>query len=168
MLRHYPARLSRALVLFLSGMLLSLGAGAAEQPVRPFVAGTLQKIVAERQGKPFILALWSVSCTHCPEELKTLARLKQANPALDVVLVSTDDADESPRVRELAQRFGLAAVPQWVFADPAPERLRFEIDRRWYGELPRTLFFDRQHRVEAVSGLVPPERLARWIAEHVR
>ncbi|MBI2306751.1 MAG: TlpA family protein disulfide reductase [Rhodocyclales bacterium] len=149
-------------------MLLSAAARAVEEPVRPFVAGSLQKIVGERQGRPFILALWSVSCTHCPEELKTLGRLKQANPALDVVLVSTDDAEDAPRVRELARRFGLATAPQWVFADAAPERLRFEIDRKWYGELPRTMFFDRKHQVEAVSGLVSQERLARWIGENVR
>lgn len=165
MLRHYPTRLPRALFLVLSGLLLSAVSCAAEEPVRPFVAGSLQKIAGERQGKPFILALWSVTCTHCPEELKTLGRLKQANPGLDVVLVSTDDPEDTPRVRELARRFGLAAAPQWVFAEAAPERLRFEIDRAWYGELPRTMFFDRKHQVEAVSGLVPPERLARWVRE---
>ena len=30
---------------------------------------------AARQGRPFILALWSISCTHCPEELRTLVHL---------------------------------------------------------------------------------------------
>lgn len=148
-------------------LLLTLPAGAAET-VRPFVSGSLAKIAAERQGRPFIVALWSVTCTHCPQELKALAQLRQAYPGLDVVLVATDAADEAPRTRELAQRYGLGDAPQWIFADDMPERLRFEIDRRWYGELPRTMFYDRQHRVESVSGLVPEARLARWAREHLK
>lgn len=148
--------------------LLLAGTVHAEQAVRPFVSGSLAKIVAERQGKPFIVALWSVSCTHCPEELKTLARLRQAHPALDIVLVATDDPEEAPRTRDLARRYGLGDVPQWIFAEAMPERLRFEIDRRWYGELPRTMFFDRSHQVESVSGLVPEARLTRWVRENLR
>ncbi len=165
-----PRFLFRHLRNTLAALLLSLFAmhGHAADGVRPFVAGSLAKIAAERQGRPFILALWSVSCTHCPTELKALGRLKKAHPDLDVVLVATDDADEAAQTRELAERFGLGRVPQWIFADPIPERLRFEIDRRWYGELPRTLFFDREHKVEAVSGLVPEERLQRWVQANVR
>lgn len=167
---NFLPRLSRALLLSLACVLAAgaTAAAAGDEVVRPFVSGSLQKIAGERQGKPFILALWSVTCTHCPEELRALGRLKQANPGLDVVLVSTDDPEEAPRTREIARRFGLEAAPQWVFADAAPERLRFEIDRKWYGELPRTLFYDRNHKVEAVSGLVPAERLARWVRENVR
>ena len=47
------------------------------------------------------------------------------------------------RRRSSRSPYGLGKVEQWVFADPMPERLRFEIDRRWYGELPRTHFYDR-------------------------
>lgn len=168
----FPARknVSRSAFILFAGLvclLAAVAAGAAET-VRPFVAGSLAEIAAERQGRPFIVALWSVACTHCPQELKTLARLRQAHPGLDVVLVATDDAGEAPRTQELAQRYGLGDAPQWIFADDLPERLRFEIDRRWYGELPRTLFYDRQHRVESVSGLVPEARLARWLRENLR
>lgn len=150
-------------------VLLSLATlAAAVQPVRPFVAGSLAKIAGERQGKPFVLALWSVSCTHCPQELKALGELKKRHPRLDIVLVATDSPEEAPRTAELAARFGLGRVEQWVFADDMPERLRFEIDRRWRGELPRTHFYDREHRVEAVSGVVPARQLGAWVAANVR
>jgi hypothetical protein len=68
----------------------------------------------------------------------------------------------------MARGYGLEKSPQWIFADAMPERLRFEIDRRWHGELPRTYLYDRQHTVQAFSGLVPAEQLAQWIKDHVR
>ena len=50
----------------------------------------------------------------------------------------------------------------------APERLRFAIDPRWHGELPRTYLYDRAHVVQAVSGVIPPEQLTKWVKENVR
>lgn len=144
-------------------------AGNAEAgDLRVFAPGSLQKIVAERQGKPFVLAFWSISCTHCPSELKALGALKKAHPKLDVVLVAADSPDDAPQAAKIAQSHGLGKVPQWVFADEAPERLRFEVDPRWHGELPRTYLYDRAHVVEAVSGLVPQEQLAKWVRENAR
>lgn len=140
-------------------------AAMADTTVRPFVAGSLSQIQAARQGKPFVLAFWSIGCVHCPAELKTLGELKRRHPKLDVVLVAADMPDDAPQTAQLAKSYGLGKVEQWVFADPMPERLRFEIDRRWYGELPRTHFYDRDHKVEAISGIVPEERLQQWIRE---
>lgn len=154
---------------FLSLLLIlgAMSAAAAEIPVRPFVSGSMAQIQAGRQGKPFILAFWSVACTHCPAELKTLGELKRRHPGLDIVLVAADTPAESAETAQLARSYGLGQVEQWVFADPVPERLRFEIDRRWYGELPRTHFYDRAHKVEAVSGVVPTDRLQRWVRENL-
>lgn len=147
---------------------MSSAAQAGNNEPRPFVSGSLAKIVAERQGKPFVLALWSINCTHCPEELKVLGKLKAANPKFEVVLVAADAAEDAPHAAEMARAYGLASAPQWIFSDDVPERLRFEIDRTWHGELPRTYFYDRQHVVESVSGLVPKQRLEQWIKENAR
>lgn len=156
----------RSLFLLLASLLFGLPSLAvADSAVRPFVSGSLAKIQAARQGKPFILAFWSIGCAHCPAELKVLGELKRRHPKLDVVLVAADTPDEAPQTALLAKSYGLGKVEQWVFADPMPERLRFEIDRRWYGELPRTHFYDRNHKVEAISGVVPEENLQRWIRE---
>lgn len=146
-------------------LLLALPSWAADVAVRPFVGGSLAQILAARQGKPFLLSFWSVGCTHCPTELKALGKLKRRYPKLEIVLVAADTPDEAAQTAQLARSYGLGKVEQWVFADPMPERLRFEIDRRWYGELPRTHFYDRSHQVEAVSGVVSEERLQRWVRE---
>ncbi|TXI80655.1 MAG: TlpA family protein disulfide reductase [Flavobacteriales bacterium] len=156
---------------YLSCLLLIL-AGAAHASaghLRSFAPGTMERIVAERQGRSFVLAFWSIGCAHCPAELKALGALKRRYPGLDVVLVATDSQDEAPRAAEIAAGFGLRSTQQWIFSDEAaPERLRFEIDPKWYGELPRTYLFDRNHRIEAVSGLIPAARLERWVKENAR
>lgn len=149
-------------------LMLALLCGQAQAEIQPFVSGSLKQIQDERAGRPFILTLWSASCTHCPEELRMLGQLVKKYPTTDIVLISTDTPAESEELARLAQSYGLANKKQWVFADAQPEKLRFEIDRRWYGELPRTYFFDARHRREASSGLIPLQRLERWIKEHVK
>ncbi|HEX6735346.1 MAG TPA: hypothetical protein VF096_11095 [Azonexus sp.] len=151
--------------LLLAALLLS---GLAHAEVRPFVVGSLAQIEQERPGRPFILSLWSASCTHCPAELKALGDLLRRQPRLEVVIVATDTPDEAAELQRLAAGYGLAGRAQWVFADAQPERLRYEIDRRWYGELPRTYFYDRQHRRLGRSGVVPAGELERWVDEHVK
>ena len=141
---------------------------AAGEAVQPFVAGSLAKIIADRQGKPFVIAFWSVTCTHCPKELKALGEIRRNNPQLDIVLVAADTPDDAPLAAQLASRYGLGKAEQWVFADAMEERLRFEIDRRWHGELPRTNFYDREHRLEVASGVVPRQQLLAWVKGNVR
>ncbi|MFZ2852780.1 MAG: TlpA disulfide reductase family protein, partial [Rhodocyclaceae bacterium] len=166
---YFPVDIFRIFLLALFAIITPLASAAdAVRPVHPFVAGSLAKIVAEREGRPFVLAFWSVSCTHCPAELKMLGELRKRHPNFDVVLVAADSPDEAPRTRQLAIKYGLGQAEQWVFADEMTERLRFEIDRRWHGELPRTHFYDREHRITAVSGVVPKLQLLAWLKAELR
>lgn len=160
----------RPLFLPVIGILLTFSAPIASGAgdARVFEPGSLKRIVDERQGKAFVLAFWSIGCTHCPAELKALGALKKMHPKLDVVLVATDSPDDAPQAEKAVQSYGLGKVPQWIFSEDAPERLRFEIDPRWHGELPRTYLYDRAHVVQAVSGVIPPEQLTKWVKENVR
>ncbi len=97
-----------------------------------------------------------------------LGELTRRQPKLDVVLVAADTPDLAPQLARLAREYGLAKQAQWVFADEQEERLRFDIDRRWYGELPRTYFYDSQHRRKGHSGVIASEQLERWVREQVK
>lgn len=160
----------RLLLLPVIGLLLMFSApiAAGGGNTRVFETGSLKRIVDERQGKAFVLAFWSIGCTHCPTELKALGALKKAYPKLEVVLIAADSPDDAPQAEKAVQSYGLGKVPQWIFSDEAPERLRFEIDPRWHGELPRTYLYDRSHVVQAVSGVIPPAQLTKWVTENVR
>lgn len=139
---------------------------AAAQDMKSFVRGSQQAILSAHHGKPFILALWSVDCSHCRDDLMLLGRLAKKYPKLDVVLVSTDTPEQKQALAQTLQRYRLGRAESWVFADSFAERLRYEIDPQWYGELPRTYFFGAQEKTEAISGRLEPEQVERWIREN--
>jgi thiol-disulfide isomerase/thioredoxin len=148
-----------------AGIAPSVTANAAES-VRPFTQGSLARVLEVRQGRPFILMLWSLECQYCPAELKMLSELKRDNPRLDVVLIATDTVSDMPQLKARAQSYGVGEIEQWVFAEDMPERLRMEIDGRWYGEVPRTYFYDRKHQREVKTGLVDKKFFEDWLARN--
>ncbi|MDE2366894.1 MAG: redoxin domain-containing protein [Betaproteobacteria bacterium] len=152
--------------LFFVLMLGCMNATSAAEGVRPFTLGSLAQILKSREGKPFILVLWSLECQYCPTELKTLSELKRNNPKLDVVLIATDTPSDAPQLISRTESYGMGKVEQWVFAEDMPERLRREIDGRWYGEVPRTYFYDRNHQRETKTGLVNRKFFEDWLARN--
>lgn len=161
---------------FLAGLCLTVILSAptatlAAQEIKPLVRGSYQQIVAARQGKPFIVNFWSLTCGYCKVELAMLKNLTRKYPKLDLVLVSTDTPEETESVSATLAKFSLGKAEAWVFADSNADRLRFEIDKRWYGELPRTYFFSanvgarRAVPVQAFSGKLEQEDVEQWIRE---
>lgn len=152
--------------LLLVAMLTFMSVAGAAESVRPFTLGSLAQVLDARAGKPFILVFWSLDCQYCPTELKILGELKRSHPALDVVLIATDSVSDIPQLISRAESYGVNKVEQWVFAEDMPERLRFEIDRRWYGEVPRTYFYDQKHQREARTGLINKKFFEDWLARN--
>ena len=148
-------------------LLLSAACAFAAQETRPFVRGSQQEIVAAHQGKPFILALWSLDCTHCRDDLALLGKLQSRYPKLNVVLVATDTPLQQSEIQTVLKHYALQRAESWVFSDSYVERLRYEIDTQWYGELPRTYFFDASGTATAVSGKIQLEPTETWVKKHV-
>lgn len=155
-------RLCLALAL-LSALILP----AAAQELKPFVAGSIKEITVVRQGKPFILGMWSLTCAHCREELVLLSGLVKKHPDLDLVLIATDTPEEGEAIGAALRQSGLGGAEAWVFADPFAERLRFEIDPKWHGELPRTYLYDPSHKAQAFSGKLDALLMERWLMKYL-
>jgi len=135
---------------------------AADRP-RPFKTGSLSEIVATQEGKPFLLNVWSLTCSACRAEMNMLAKLRKEYPDFNLVLVATDDIARSAEVQAFLLERGLAQVDSWIFAEPNPQRLRYEIDSGWYGELPRSYFYDARHERLGVSGALKSEQIQAWL-----
>lgn len=150
--------MKRGLLSFVALLLLNAHAVAAE--LRPFVRGDMARLLAERDGRPFVMTLWSVDCPHCKGTLRQLSVL--ARKGVDVVVVNTDNIGERNTIAAMLAATGMGRLDTWVFGDEAPERLRFEIDRRWGGEMPRTYLFDADHKTTAVSGTLSAQLLKQW------
>ena len=148
----------------LTALFLALASyGACAGELRPFTADSLAAIQEKFAGRPFILTLWSTTCTHCAKELRLLGRLARSAPDLPVAIVSTDTPDEAADIRAALKRFGLGAMDTWVFNDAVPERLRHAIDPAWRGELPRSYLFDAAHRREARSGVLDEATIRQFL-----
>jgi len=151
----------------LAGILAGTAAPARAQAratLQPFDAASLAAIKARYIGRPFILALWSVHCAPCLQDMATWRVLAKRFPDIPVVLVATDPPAEHPVVRRTLERFAPGAAEPWAFADAFDERNRHSIDPKWRGELPRTYLFDRSHRVEVATGRMDVGTAEAWCA----
>jgi thiol-disulfide isomerase/thioredoxin len=156
-------KINLSCLFFILSLLASPVTGSTEGIPRAFVKGSFTEIIAARTGKPFILALWSLDCPPCIHELKLWSELHTHYPEMDVVFISTDGVGARQAINTLLQKTTNQQRESWVFADEFVERLRFEIDPQWYGELPRTIFFTRDHSRHSVSGLMEQQHIEDWI-----
>lgn len=156
-LRNLPA------MLVLLAMPMAPAVAAPASGIKAFTATSMEEILAVRKGKPFILGLWSLSCTHCREDLALLSKLSQRQPRLDLVLIAADTPEQAEEAASTLRPYRFKQVEQWIFADEFTERLRYSIDRKWHGELPRTYFYDAAHQVKAISGKLDERETERWI-----
>jgi thiol-disulfide isomerase/thioredoxin len=141
---------------------------------QPLLRGSYQKIIAAQAGQPFIVALWSVSCTHCAADLEIFERLAKKYATFNLVLISTDTPEQEAVINATLKKYNLGQpeprqkragkVASWVFADSYIERLRFEIDAQWYGELPRTYFYDAKGEATGLSGVLDEQNIIRWLS----
>lgn len=138
-------------------------AAQAAQETRPLLRGDYRQIVEAHAGKPFIVAFWSVNCTYCGAELAMFGKLLKKYRGLDLVLISTDVPEDDVAIAATLNRYSLGRAESWVFADSPVERLRFEVDPEWYGELPRTYFFVPQGGRKTSSGKLEQAEVEGWI-----
>ncbi len=144
-------------------LLLLLLPGLAAAEFRPFTSGSLKEITTARTGRPFLLVLWSVDCPPCLKELKEIGQLYPQFPPDGLVLISTDSADYADEAQKILNRYGLADAESWRFTDGFPERMRYQIDPNWYGELPRTYIYNSQHQRIGRSGILGQRILQQFI-----
>lgn len=156
---------SRALIqcLFASILCLSSACSSAAQIAKHFVSGSFEEIVSARVGKPFIISLWSLDCTYCRDDMVLFGKLSKKYHDLDLVLIATDTLAQEQEIARTLQKYPLKKAESWVFADSFVERLRYEVDTQWYGELPRTYFYDAQGHATALSGKLDYAQVEKWI-----
>lgn len=151
----------RILVLFplLAWQTPSIAATAPQS----FQADSLQKIAQARQGKPFLLVLWSLDCSVCMKELDILGGLLKKQPKLNLVLVSADAPELAGEAAAVLEMRGLAQAEAWIFAAGDSPELRYAVDPSWYGELPRAYFYEAGGQRRAVSGAIDESELNTWL-----
>lgn len=130
---------------------------AETKTIRGFYFGSYQQILTEKNNQAFMLVIWSLDCSTCIKDMELLSSIHKNRPELKIVMLSTDEQSASGDIQKLMEKYHLADVENWVFANDNAQKLRYEIDPSWYSELPRTYFFSASHQREGVSGALKLE-----------
>ncbi len=127
---------------------------AEQQKLKQFVSGSYQKLVAENTKKPLMLTIWSTTCSTCLQKMSLLRELQKSRTDINFVMLSTDDVSVASQVKSVLLTNQLTSVENWIFADKNEQKLRYEIDPTWYGELPRTYFYNKNNERVGISGAI--------------
>ncbi len=137
-----------------------------EQTLNPFKKESLAGIVESRNGKPFVLAFWSVYCGICVREMEVWREIRDQYPDFDLVLVTTDPIENEQRINQVLEREDMKGFEIWAFADPIPARLRSVVDSKWRGELPRVHFYGPDGIANVHMGMTGKKVVIDWLASH--
>ena len=146
------------------GALAATGAASAGEP-QPFRAGSWQTIRLAHAGIPTIIHFWGLTCAPCRIEMPELGKLAAEHPRVALVTIHAERLPPRPQlVGEMLRDAGLESAENWEFAGSYIERLRLEVDPKWYGELPMTLLISRDGSVQTIVGPADLKAVRSWIA----
>ncbi|WP_442755179.1 TlpA family protein disulfide reductase [Methylocystis sp. JAN1] len=137
--------------------------GARALDFQPYGRGAFAQIVKAHAGKPLIIHFWSVTCPPCIAELPQWAKMVSDQTSVDVVLVNTDSDEDRARAEMRAEKAGLGKATHYGFSDDFVEKLYFEADMAWRGELPFTTLVAPDGGVTAVTGAIDDPLVTKWL-----
>ncbi len=140
-----------------------LSSGAQAFDFKPYGRGAFKDIVKAHAGKPLILHFWSVTCPPCIAELPQWAKLVSEQKGVDIVFVNTDGDEDRARAEMRAEKAGLGKANHYGFSDDFVEKLYFEADTTWRGELPFTALVAPDGGVTSVTGAIDDPLVVKWL-----
>lgn len=149
----------KTLVTLLLCLYLAPARATQQDAIREFVTGSYQQMLNQYADKAFVLVIWSVDCPSCLKDMELLHSVHSEHPEINMLMLSTDEPSAVPQIQKLLQDYQLSQLPSWVFADEDAQKLRYEIDPAWFGELPRTYFFNQRHERIGKSGALTKQQL---------
>jgi thiol-disulfide isomerase/thioredoxin len=155
-----------AAALFLA-LLMPAPAQDSDTQLKPFGRGSWQELMKAHAGRPTIVHFWGVTCGPCKVELPQLGAFMKDHPDIDMVTISADFVPNLPEAtRAMLERSGLLLAENWIF-DGFADRLRFEIDPTWQGDIPRTLLVTREGEMTTIEGSAEIADLEQWSARQL-
>lgn len=158
-IRHFAGALATALLLALQTP------DAMALDFKPYGRGAFGEIAKAHAGRPLIIHFWSVTCPPCIAELPQWAKTLEAQKGVDIVFVNTDGEEDRARAQARLEKAGLGKAAHYGFADDFVEKLYFEADRTWRGELPFTALVAPDGKVTTVTGAVDDPLVVNWLAK---
>ena len=134
--------MKRLFLAFFAVLLAGAASAAAGEPAafQELKRGSLKALLKAHEGHAVAVHFWGVTCGPCLAELPEWGKLKAEHPGAALVLIHADPLPgRQEALTEIVRKARLAGADNWFFGGESQERLRFEADPRWQGELPFTL-----------------------------
>jgi thiol-disulfide isomerase/thioredoxin len=152
-------------------LLASLFVALASEPtkLKSFERGSWQKLLRSHAGHPTLVHFWGVTCGPCKVELPELGEFMKQNPTVEVVTIDADLVPNSDApAMSMLKDAGLSSAENWIFGDGFAERLRYEIDPAWQGDIPRTILISGSGTIVNIEGSAEPAALRKWSDEQAK
>lgn len=133
-----------------------------------FTSGNYQKILAANTNQPFMLVIWSVDCPSCLKDMELLSTIHKRRPNLKMIMLAADNLSVTGQIQQILEKNQLSGIENWIYAEDNTQKLQFEIDPKWYGELPRTYFFNSAHQRTGISGVMSKEDYEAMFAKMLK
>ena len=128
----------------------------------PFDMNTRKVIEKRYIDQPLIISFWSIDCPYCIDDLKKLGKALSKNTNVKLITVCVDGKESAKKAERILSQANLPKHEQYQYAEVDEDRLRYNIDPAWYGELPRTYFYDATHQITPLSGKISKAFLDKW------
>jgi len=149
--------------LFLIAAVAAAQVAASADPMS-FSRGSWAKLRAAHAGQPTVIHFWGLTCGPCLVELPHWSKLLKERSDLRLVLIAADPLPQEPeRVSATLAKASLGGAESWSFTDRFYERLRYEIDPAWAGELPRTVMISPDGAVTVLPGVADLAQVRAWL-----
>ena len=129
----------------------------------PFEINTRNVIEKKYLNQPLIISFWSIDCPYCIDDLKKLGKALSKNKNVKLITVCVDGKESAKKAERILNLAHLPEHERYQYAEVDEDKLRYSIDPTWYGELPRTYFYDTAHQVTPLSGKIPNSFLYAWL-----
>lgn len=146
-----------------AALLLAWSLPCAAEELQPFVRGSWAALRQAHAGKPAVVHFWGLTCGPCLAELPEWGKLARERPDAGVVIVAADPFPEKPAaITATLAKDGLGGAENWMF-DGFSARLRYEVDPRWQGELPRTVLIGADGSMRTIEGVADLDEVRAWL-----
>jgi thiol-disulfide isomerase/thioredoxin len=129
----------------------------------PFEINTRNVIEKKYLNQPLIISFWSIDCPYCIDDLKKLGKALSKNKNVKLITVCVDGKESAKKAERILNLAHLPEHERYQYAEVDEDKLRYSIDPAWYGELPRTYFYDTAHQVTPLSGKISNSFLDAWL-----
>jgi len=110
--------------------------------IKLFNASDYKEII-NQQNNEFVMLFWSIECSPCLKEMRAISKLnkKERNR---FVFIATDGHELQKEISNTIHSMDLEGEQNWVFNSNSTEEIINTIDNSWYGETPRSYYFDKE------------------------